>query len=230
MLISLESKEKYDSNSKFLENIFKEYLLNRNSPFGEIFKHIPEEDLIAIYKRAPNLYNYVANRDKFGGPNQMFEYYPDSSGKVLNYRNEIRSVESPGIGKGIPILLHFFEIIRLIGDNLAKALNEPKIRNRIGWEEKPFNQKLVKFEPKNDEDSYLIQSADVMSNFFLHLIRHLVGIRNRNSEKKAKILIDSGLFDDCLDKIKENFRIQNGACVCSNSNLKVGIILQSDTF
>ena len=82
---------------------------------------------------------------------------------------------------------------------------------------------MVKFRPLDDKESFLIQSADTISNFFLNLIRHLIGIENDIYEKKAQILIESELFENCYDEIRKNFKEKDGKAICINEDLKVSI-------
>jgi hypothetical protein len=225
LMIFMESKEKYNSNSAFLEETLKKYLLDRDNPFGKMFKYISEKDLIAIYKRADVFYNYFLHRDIFGGPNQYFEYYPDSSGKILKYRSEKRFVESSGLSSGIQLLMSFYDIVRLIGNNFAKALNE------MGWK-KPVGQELVKFEPLRDEDSFIIQSADIISNIFFNLIKFLIGVKGpnlRTIEEKAKLLLSYNILDEnILNNIKKSFKLHNEKCICSDSDLKAKFLIKYD--
>ena len=222
MLIHIESRNKFNNNSKVIEKVLKELLLDRNSSLGNIFRYINHEDLIPLYKRSYKLYLYMYLRWKFGGPFTEFTYYPDSSGKILKYRNRKCFINDR---KG-PVLLPFFEIITKLFNMLAKAVNESDDLDKIGWRKAPPGQKLIKFEPKEDEQSFLIQTADIVSNLFLNLIKFKIGYKSDISSKKAKLLLKMRSFDTILNKIEENFILKNGVCHCINKNLRVTIFFE----
>jgi len=119
-------------------------------------------------------------------------------------------------------------MITNLADALASSINKKELLDQLGWDPKPANQKLVRFEPLKDEDSYLIQTADIVSNFFLNLIRSIVGDNSKTTQLKAKELLKLGVFTDILDEIKKNFKLQNGKCVCINDELKVSLHMTSD--
>jgi hypothetical protein len=119
-------------------------------------------------------------------------------------------------------------MITNLADALASSINKKELLDQLGWDPKPANQKLVRFEPLKDEDSYLIQTADIVSNFFLNLIRSIVGDNSKTTQLKAKELLKLGVFTDILDEIKKNFKLQNGKCVCINDELKVRLHMTSD--
>lgn len=166
LLIYVESKRKFEANPKLIEDLLKKHLLDRKSHLGVLFQHINEQDLIAIYKRAHKMYHYFLHRGKFGGQNTAFKYYPDASGKVMHYKTTKFPIQNP---RKYIIFMELIEIISLLANTLALAINKPKFLSQIGWNPRPNNQKLERFEPMKDEDSFLIQTADIISNFFLNL-------------------------------------------------------------
>jgi hypothetical protein len=224
-LIYLESKKKYESNSKVIEEILKESLLDRKSHLGKLYQYINEQDLKVIYKSAHKMYHYFLHRGKFGGPNTIFKYYPDATGKVLDYKTRKFFIEALGRSK---VYLDFIKILTLLTNTIAIAMNKPKNLKLIGWNPSPNNQKLDIFNPMNDEDSFLIQAADILSNFFLNLIRYEVGDKSKTVELKAKELLKLNIFNNILNKIRENFKLQNGKCVCTNDELKVSARIESE--
>jgi len=213
MMIFIESKEKYINNSKELEDTLKTYICNRNHPFGNIYQSIHINDLIAIYKETHTIYNYLRNRDIFGEDDQQFEYYPDASGKILQYGSKktfLKSPNSPGL-----LMTEFYDVIRMIAQHLSTSLADVLKWGRIN------RQRLVKYEPKNDEDSFLIQSADIICNFFLSTIKYLVGIDSGITRKKALALLAFNCIRSSKTNILNEFINQNGKCVCRRPDCEV---------
>ncbi|MHA1342326.1 MAG: hypothetical protein ACTSO2_20330 [Promethearchaeota archaeon] len=219
MLIHIESRNKFNNNSKVIEKVLKEYLLDRNSYLGKIFKFIKNEDLIPLYKRSNKLYLYMFLRWKFGGPSTKFEYYPDSSGKILSYKDKKFFINM----ETGPILLPYFEIVTILFNNLAEKVNKSDSLNTFGWRKAPPGQKLIKFEPKKDEESFLIQTADIISNFFYNLIKYLIGYESDISKRKATLLLEMKIFDTILNNIKSNFILKGKIAHCINKDLRVTV-------
>lgn len=126
------------------------------------------------------------------------------------------------------VRVDFFEAIRLLTNALASSINQPFFRETFGWEERPKNQRLIEFEPMRDEDSFLIQTADIISNFFLNLIKYLIGSKSETVELKAKELLRMNIFDNILDNIRSNFQFKNNKCVCLDDELKVSVPMKSE--
>lgn len=225
LLIYIESKKKYEANPKIIEDLLKKHLLNRKDPLGALFQHIDEQDLIVIYKRAHKMYHYFLHRGKFGGQNTAFKYYPDASGKVMHYKTKKFFIE---VQEKYAILMGLIEVISLLANNIALVINKPKNLSKLGWNPRPNNQKLERFEPMKDEDSFLIQTADIISNFFLNLIRFKVGDKSKTTEIKAKEILKLNIFGNILGEIKNNFKLVNNKCVCSNNELSVSVTTKSD--
>jgi len=215
IMIYLESREKYKVNSGELEDQFKTSLQDRNSELGKMFYQVEEKNLNSIYKPLTVIYNYLLHREKLGGkPNQEFYYFPDASGNILKYSDKFTTIKVDSkIFGDIAIIDHHFKIIAFIANCLDKVLS------RDLWK-RESNQKLIRFKPMPDEDSYIIQTADLISNFTYNLIRYLVGIKSLNSELKAKALINRNYSTEVISEIKRNFKNKKGECVCSNPDLK----------
>jgi len=222
-LIYLESRKKFEANSELMENVLKRTLLDRNSLLGSVYQHIPEEDLVGIYKNAKEIYHYLLHRGKFGRENTGFKYYPDACGRALDFKDKEYFLEIPRTGQ---VRVGYKEMIRYLINALANSINKPDILKELDWESRPKNQELKEFEPKKDEDSFMIQTTDIISNFFFNTIKYLVGDQSRSTELKANELL--GFFQDIKNKIKDDFEIQNDKCVCVNDDLKVSIDFNSD--
>lgn len=227
MLIFVESNEQFSSNSVFLKETLDSHLQDRSCPFGQIYKNIAKEDLIPIFNRANNIYNYLRNRDIFGGAHQDFEYYPDSSGKILRYKNRKCFIESPNFS-GILILENYFDAIKMIANDLANALNNLASSPDSSKWKKPLGQKLVLFEPKADDDSYLIQTADIISNLFLNLIKYLIEMSSDIIKKKALVLLGFDAFRRNRKNIIKEFQDRNGKCECTKKEFEIRFTIERE--
>lgn len=223
LIITIESREKYDANIRFLECEILRGLFDKNCELGEIFQFLQKDDIHILWKSAENFYDFNLNQTKIGNMKSEFWYMPDSKGDVLNYQDRILPVVSiiePT--KGIVLFLPAFEVIAMLTNNLNTVLQ------KNGWQKKN-NQKLKKYNPMRDEESYIIQTADVFSNFLYHLIRYLVGIEDTNSEKKATELIKRLFSKKLQDQIKKNFSRKENRCVCINNELKSRITFKPES-
>jgi len=135
LLISLESMKKYEANAGFLKTQIKALLEDRKGVIGEIFKSLKDEDLPALYHRMDQLIVYLKYKDKMGDDGSIIEFYPDSSGKILSYEDKKFRV-SGNLPFEYP--LDFYELIRILGDVIARTLLPPD------WSKK--QQKLGKFQ------------------------------------------------------------------------------------
>ncbi len=212
--LTLLSKNRYDSNTGYLKNLIKVQLENRNSEIGERFKSLADADLPALYHRIDQLFVYLFYRDKFGANGDQFELYPDSTGKILDYKD----MKFP-ISGNLDIIwnLDFFELITILGNSLATIIKSP------GWPVK--QQKLVKFEPQKWSENYLTQSCDILANFFFNYLRFNLGKTEKKYELKASALTNHFLLDELLPKIKESFSLHSTTndIICIDPNLFITI-------
>ena len=194
--LTLVSKKRYEANAGYLKNLIKVQLEDRNSVIGQQFKSLADTDLPALYHRIDQLFVYLLYRDKFGDNGDQFEFFPDSTGKILNYHDK----EFPVSGN-LPIIwdLKFFELVRILGNSLAKTIS------LTGWPVK--NQELVKFEPQKWNSNYLTQSCDILANFFFNYLRHNLGRTDKKYELKANALTKHFLLDELLPEIKKSFTL-----------------------
>jgi hypothetical protein len=220
LLVHLESKAVYEKNSTYIENFLKTNVLNKDGLLGENFQHISETDLIAIYRRAPKIYNYLLHREKFGKESQEFEYFPDSSGKILNYKNlafklqTTSKSESPGVTAEFP----FYDIIKITTNGLVRGFI------KTGWNTYPY-QHMSLFEPIPDEQSYVLQAADMISNLVYNLVKKASGSSDDLVVKKASLLTSNGLFHDIEPQLATEFEIKEGKTVAKSDTLKHNIEL-----
>ena len=209
--IFIESNQRYAANSKYLEDTLKKHIQDRNDPFGKLFQHVPLADLSAIYKSAEKIYVYLRNRKHYGNGDETFRYYPDSSGNILAFRDRSCWIDQGGLGL---VRTPFFETIKIVTNVLAVALA------KTGWQ-KLDNQRLLEFSPMDDRDSYLIQTADIVSHFLWHLIRYLSGNKTRISCLKAMALLGFDSFRSNRRQIQREFTYRNKKLVCTNPDLEV---------
>lgn len=218
--LTLVSKNKYDSNTGYLKNLIKVQLENRNSVIGKQFASLADTDLPALFHRIDQLFVYLFYRDKFGDNGDQFEFYPDSTGKILNYKEE----EFPMSGN-LQIIwdLKFFELIKILGNSLAKFIT------LTGWSVK--QQELIKFEPKKWSENYLTQSCDILANFFFNYLRFNLGRTEKKYELKAKALTKHFLIDELLPEIKKAFTLDKDTndIICTDQNLLVTIDLTTSS-
>ena len=212
--LTLVSKNRYDANAGYLKNLIKVQLENRNSVIGQQFKSLADTDLPALYHRIDQLFVYLLYRDKFGDDGDQFEFYPDSTGKILNYQDK----EFPVSGN-LPIIwnLEFFELIKILGNSLAKTIT------LTGWPVK--RQELVKFEPQKWSSNYITQSCDILANFFFNYLRYNLGRIEKKYELKANALTKHFLLDDLLPEIKKSFALDTSTndIICVDQNILVTI-------
>lgn len=209
---TLIGKDKYNNNIEYLRELIKTQLKSENSKIGKPFSSLKKEDLPALYYRIDQLFIYLFYRDKFGDNDDQFEYYPDSTGKILNYQHK-KFIMSGNLS--IKMKLNFFNIIKILGNSLAQAI---KLQ---GWPVK--KQKLIKFQPQKWSANYLIQSCDILANFFFNYLRFTVGLKDEKYKLKAFALRKYFLFDD--DNIKKTFSLdkRTNDIICSNKNILVTI-------
>lgn len=218
-LIYIESQKKNEMNSQFLRQILRDHLPDKSNPLGEIFQYTLERDLTAIYERADKLYNYLYHRKTFGSKNQTFNYFPDSSGKILKYKNKkIPVMATSPINYGTIIFEDFFRVLTWTANALANAMSN------FGWHPN-YPQTLLHFEPLRDEDSILIQTADMISNFILHVCRSIAGTTNHLSVLKSNAILQFKVFDKLAHEIKDDFQQVSGKCICVNDELKATLTL-----
>ncbi|MFX0195471.1 MAG: hypothetical protein ACFFCW_05045 [Candidatus Hodarchaeota archaeon] len=212
MLIILEAEEKYKNNAGFLKNLIRFQLENRESVIGKQFKSLKNEDLPAVYHRIDQLIIYLKYRDRFGDNGDKFEFYPDSEGKILNY-----SEKKFRVSGNLPIEypLEFYRLIAILGNALSRVI---KLE---GWPVK--KHRLIKFQPLKWTEDYLIQSCDIISNYFYNFLRYQVGISEKKYELKSGALMSHIGLDKHISKIKKSFENDSGEVICTDNQLKVSI-------
>lgn len=214
-LLFLESRKKRDNNATILKILLKKGLNDRSNDLGKQYQHVDRRDLPALYHRMDNIYNFLIHRDKFGGPNQEFQYFPDSKGKILRYKNKkipLYRVSSM-IGERI-MYYDFYEVISMLANPMMNFAEQV-----LGWN-KPDGQKITKYEPLSDEDSRVIQACDILTNFFLSFLRMKLNVNDKNASLKGKWLEDQEVFKNTESIFLNYFEERNNFIFCKNDDLK----------
>ena len=124
----------------------------------------------------------------------------------------------------LPIIweLKFFDLIKILGNSLAKVITKP------GWPVK--QQELVKFEPQKWSANYLTQSCDILANFFFNYLRFNLGRADKKYELKASALTKHFGLDELLPEIKKSFSLDTTTndIICIDQNLLVTIDPKND--
>jgi hypothetical protein len=211
-LIRLESEDIYEANAGYLKNVAKINMEKRESDFGRIFKSLAKNDLPAFYHRADQLFIYLRYRDKFGNDGDEFRLYPDSIGKILRY-DGIEFEVSGDIFKDYP--LDFYDLIRIWGNSLAKTIKAE------GWPTK--DQQLVKFQPLKSTEDVIIQTCDIVANFFFNFLRFQVGIADPKVKLKSDAISKFIDFSEHSEAVKSSFSERHGEVICRAKKIKVCI-------
>lgn len=200
--------KKNENNTEFLKDLLKKELDNKDSKVKKIFESLEKKDHPALYHRLDQLFLYFLYRDRLGGEGTEFEFYPDSSGKILSYKDKkFRATGSDNQSTD----LQFFEFVRVLGNTFAKVIGAMKFP---GWS--ISKQELVKYDSLKWSDSYLIQLCDVLANFCFNHIRFLVGKTEKKYELKSNALTNRINLDNLNSKIKVGFQIKDGDVTCLN--------------
>ncbi|MFH0734893.1 MAG: hypothetical protein V1773_10735 [bacterium] len=213
-MIRIEAKEVYEKNGGYLKAIAKKGLQERDSELGKIFTSLKDKDIPALYHRIDQLIIYLKYRDKFGGEDAEFDFYPDSEGKILKYENKQFTVQGNHF---VDYPLDFYDIIKIWGNSLTKVILE--LIPNCNWPN--INQKLNKFEPKKSTDDFIIQTCDIISNFFFCYINDVIGINNDKNKLKGKAINDLIPLSEFQNLIQDSFKKGlEDEVICTNQDLK----------
>ena len=213
----LIASKKDDNNIGVLKSLFKKELDKEGSSIKKQYESLDKKDHPAIYHRLDQLILYFIYRDELGSEETKFEFYPDSTGNILNYKEkEFRATGSDNQSAD----LKFYEYVQVFGNTVAKAIGES---NFPGWSKS--KQELVKYEALKWSDSYMIQLCDIIVNFFYNHIRFLAGKSEKKYELKSNALTSRIGLDKLESKIKVAFEIKNNdvSCVVDYTLMSFGI-------
>ncbi len=213
--IYLESKNKYDKNSKTLRNWLKNNLedTDNKNKVRQTFYDIAPKDFPVLYNRFDMLYIFLIHKNKFC-ENCEFEIYPDSSGKVLDYKQE--KIEFTHSSQKIRKSLNFYDSFHILANAFIETFDE------IGLTPNN-NQKVTKFSPTNDIDCFLIQACDILANFTYHHLNFIFGNNNPNSKLKSELYSRYIPIKKDNEILRDSFSILNGELHCINKDMKINI-------
>jgi hypothetical protein len=119
---------------------------------------------------------------------------------------------------GISTDLKFYELVRILGNALAKSIA------LTGWPVK--KQELIKFEPQKWSSNYITQSCDILANFFFNFLRFHTGLKDEKYKLKAEAISKHFLIKDLVPEIQKSFDLSEGETkdvICTNQEFLVTI-------
>lgn len=212
--IYLESKNKHDKNREPIKNWLKSNLESedKTNKVKRAFNDLKPADFPVLYNRFDMLYIFLIHKDKYG-QNCEFEIYPDSTGKVLDYKNKtVEFVSSNLVRK----TFDFYSSFDILANAFIETFDEIKYLPNN-------NQKVIKFSPQSDSDCFLIQACDIIANFLFHWLNYNSGIIDNKSKLKADLfskyfpLLEADVF------VKNNFALIDNKLSCINHEMKINI-------
>ncbi len=86
--ICIIGSQKNSNNAGFLKDLIKKELNKKDSKIKQMYNSLDNKDHPALYHRLDQLFLYFLYRDRMGSEGTEFEFYPDSSGKILLYNTD----------------------------------------------------------------------------------------------------------------------------------------------
>lgn len=214
LLISIESIHKYIQNAGYLKNQLKQMIQNRQGQVGSLFKTLQPKDFPALYHRVDQLMIFFKYRHLFGDNSDFFVFHPDASGKILTYEDK----KFPMSVATMSYPLDFYQIVTATGNGLIKLTSKVP-----GWSKE--NQRIGEFCPVDSKNSFLVQSCDIVSNFYFNFLRHQVNIRKDVCKLKADALMRHIELEEHAGEILPFFGRSEDEVVCTDDDLKANIQL-----
>jgi hypothetical protein len=208
--VCIIAAEKNKNNTGYLKDLIKKELLKDGSKIKEMFSSLSINDHPALYHRLDQLFLYFIYRDRLGPSGTYFELYPDSSGKILSYKEKEFNVTG---SHNISADLKFYELVKVLGNTIAKVFSKLKFP---GWSHS--DQEIEKIEPLKWSDSCIIQLCDILANFFYCYLRYNVGLTDKKYKLKSDALSTRFGFNDFLSKVKANFELRDGEVFCNDNS------------
>jgi hypothetical protein len=112
--------------------------------------------------------------------------------------------------------LSFYDCVKVWGNSLTKVI--PKLLPNGGWPD--IDQRLNEFQPIKSSTDYIIQTCDIISNFFFNFIRHTVGSDESSHRLKSEVIQSLIPLVGYSEKIKSSFIIKDKEVFCRNPELK----------
>ncbi|MDA3905118.1 MAG: hypothetical protein PF484_03495 [Bacteroidales bacterium] len=212
--IYLESKNKYDKNREPIKNWLKSNLESKDdtNKVRKAFKNLNPNDFPVLYHRFDMLHIFLIHKDKYG-QNCEFEIYPDSSGKVTDYKEKSIEFISSDLTKKT---FDFYSSFDILANAFIETFDE------IGYIPNN-NQRVINFSPTDDSDCFLIQACDIIANFLFHYLNYNSGIIDKNSKLKANLFSKYFPLLKGDEFVRKNFTIIDNKLSCINSEMKINI-------
>ena len=212
LLIRLEAKDVYNNNAGFLKDIAKTSFSDSQHLLSQIFPTMSTSDHPAFYHSIDQLIVFLKYRSRFGSDGDEIDYFPDASGKILQYRATPVTL----VGNNSILNTSFFDAIKIWGNSLTRMVDDLVKDN--SWPK--VNIRLSKYEPKDSSTDYMIQTCDIISNFSLNYIRFICGVADIDQKLKHNEINKLFNLKKYRSKVKKSFVIQNGELICINNDLK----------
>lgn len=175
IIVLLISKDKLLANAGFLQNTYRNMFVNNvNNKFHYTKLGIPLSDAAPLYMRAVHFLPFIYLRDNFGPERAKYNYYPDATGKVLNYEKHTLAIE----GKKI----NYYILLKSLCNATIDFIN---LHQPPSWPTEKIY--LAKFKPIDSRTDRRIQACDMISNYFLNCVRRNCGINMGIVKDKADI-------------------------------------------
>jgi len=213
LLIGVEGENSYINNAGFIKLAAKQGLGDPENEFRKLFPGWNDTSLAAFYHTIDQLIVFLRYRDKFGVEGDEIDFFPDSSGTILQYSNTTVTLANNYITT-------FFDSLKIWGNSLTNVVAQ--LVQDQSW---PMgNIKLSNFEPTDSSVEYIIQTCDIISNYFLNYIRFVCGINSQKCSLKANEINDLLNLNKPPSFIKNSFIIDKDKdkdkVICENKDLK----------
>jgi hypothetical protein len=220
-LIYIESNEKRAGAWNILEGEIKRLMINSQpSKLNYIFSELDPSTRSAIIKSSIIISGYILNMHFFGDDLEI-EYYPDASGNIIRLRTKKLFLKSPTF-LGRQATFSCYEIIKMIMNILGPNFQ----RLRLNARRFPVvNHRITNFEPIKAKQSFIIQAADIISNYFYNMIQFVAGERKEIVRRKALTLLGFDAFRRNISNFKDNFVLKNGIPYCVNPKMEARLKL-----
>jgi hypothetical protein len=161
----IQSESALRNRTDVFKETLKSELQKPDSAFSKVLNGIEKEDYPVLYHRYKNLLPFVVLRGSALKSHDYVRYFPDSSGKWLQYADVERPLQA---SDGTTGNFKFFTINAMLARGLAKTLEGLGV---IG-----SGPEILSFEPRADEQEPILQLCDALANFALATARTIVGI------------------------------------------------------
>ena len=201
----VESKEKKEKNSGYIKKMFQEALTTPGNKFYDVIATPDEKTKKMIYNSAVHFTEYTRLKHLLVPTGRNISFFPDEVGAIARHK---KSGVFMSNSSGEFLRRKLFQCLTTVGNNLPKAIEEAYLQEGIEDQYCNCCHDLVSFCPTKDQDSSLIQVADIMANFLLASFRRKVGAALEIDEKKAEVFDALKFYDeDKIEPITNKLRV-----------------------